>query len=102
METEAEMGGRRPPAQGWAPGAPRSWSRQEGLSPGASGWSSALGPLELTHLVPRTGGAQMSVVLIPHSVGICYGRTQDPPHPLTPASPPPAEMKRPETVQSIQ
>ena len=33
METEAEMGGRRPPAQGWTPGAPRSWKRQEGPSP---------------------------------------------------------------------
>ena len=33
METEAEMGGRRPPAQGWTPGAPRSCKRQEGPSP---------------------------------------------------------------------
>ena len=30
VETEAETGGRRPPAQGWTPGAPRSWKRQEG------------------------------------------------------------------------
>ena len=45
METEEEMGGRRPPAQGWTPGAPRSWKRQEGPCPGASAGSSALGHL---------------------------------------------------------
>ena len=29
METEAEMRGRRPPAQGRTPGARRSWKRRE-------------------------------------------------------------------------
>ena len=42
---EAETGGRWPPAQGWMPGAPRSWKRWEGPSPGASAGSSALGHL---------------------------------------------------------
>ena len=55
METEAETGGRRPPDQGWRPGAPRSWKRRGGASPGDSGQSSALGPLDLRRLVPRTG-----------------------------------------------
>ena len=57
VEAEAETGGRRPPAQGWTPGAPRSWKRQEGPSPGASAGSSVLGQLEPRHLVPRAGGA---------------------------------------------
>ena len=57
METEAEVGGRWPPAQEWMPGAPRSWTRQEGPSPGASAGSSVLGQLEPRHLVPRAGGA---------------------------------------------
>ena len=62
VETEAEAGGRRPPAQGRTPGAPRSRKRQEGPSPGASAGSSALGPLELRCLVPRSGGARMILV----------------------------------------
>lgn len=39
-------------------GAPRSWERQEGPSPGTSGGSTALGPLELRRLIPkmREGG----------------------------------------------
>ena len=44
VETEAETGGRRPPAQGRTPGAPRSWKRRGGPSPGAPGWSSAPDP----------------------------------------------------------
>ena len=56
METEVETGGRRPPAQGRMPGARRSWKRQGGPSPGASAGSSALGPLDLRHLVPGTRG----------------------------------------------
>ena len=63
METEAETGRRWPPAQGRTPGAPRSWKRWGGPSPGASGWSSALGLLDLRRLVPRTRGGWMSVVL---------------------------------------
>ena len=63
METEAETGGRRPPAQGQTPGAPRSWKRREEPSPGDSAGSSALGPLDLRHLVSRTWGEWMSVVL---------------------------------------
>ena len=62
MEMEAETGGRQTPAQGRTPGAPRSWKRQEGPSPGASVGSSALGPLDLRHLVPRAGGGQMLLV----------------------------------------
>ena len=61
METEAETGGRWPPAQGRMPGAPRSWKRREGPSPGDSAGSSALGPLDLTHLVSKSGGARMNV-----------------------------------------
>nr|XP_060148125.1 probable bifunctional dTTP/UTP pyrophosphatase/methyltransferase protein isoform X3 [Globicephala melas] len=38
------------------PGAPRSWKRREGPSPGASGGSAALGHLDLKRLVSRTGG----------------------------------------------
>ena len=52
---EAETGGRWPPAQGWMPGAPRSWKRWEGPSPGASAGSSALGPLDLRRLVQGWG-----------------------------------------------
>ena len=37
------------------PGAPRSWKRREGPSPGASGGSAALGRLDLRRLVSRTG-----------------------------------------------
>ena len=47
VETEAETGGRLPPAQGWTPGAPRSRKRWGGPSPGDSGRSSALGPLDV-------------------------------------------------------
>ena len=61
METEAEMGGRRPPAQEWTPGAPRSRKRREGPSHGDSAGSSALGPLDLTHLVSKSGGTRMNV-----------------------------------------
>ena len=40
MRTDADTGGRWPPAQGpWSPGR---WKRQEGPSPGASGGSAAL------------------------------------------------------------
>ena len=65
VETEAETGGRQPPAQGWTPGAPRNWTRQGGPSPGASAGSSALGPLDLRRLVSRTRGRWMSAVLSP-------------------------------------
>ena len=60
VETEAETGVRRPPAQGGTPGAPRSWRRCGEHSPGASAGSSALGPPDLRRVVPRTGG-RMSV-----------------------------------------
>ena len=56
MDTEAETGGRRPPAQGQTPGAPRRQKRREGLSPGASAGSPALGHPDLRRLVPRTQG----------------------------------------------
>ena len=54
VETEAETGGRRPPAQGWTPGASSSWKRRGGPSPGDSGRSSALGPLDRECLVSLT------------------------------------------------
>lgn len=41
METEVETGGRRPPAQGRMPGAPGSWKKRGGPSPGDSGQSPA-------------------------------------------------------------
>ena len=66
METEAETGGRRPLAQGRTPGAPRSWTRRGGPSPGASAGSPALGHPDLRHLVSRTQGrytSSLSVVL---------------------------------------
>ena len=56
VETEAGTGGRQPPAQGWTPGAPRSWTRREGPSPGDSAGSSALGHPDLRRLASRTGG----------------------------------------------
>ena len=56
VETQAEMGGRQPPAEGWTPRAPRSWKRREGPSLGAFGWSSALGLLDLRRVVSRTRG----------------------------------------------
>ena len=65
METEAETGGKRPPAQGWTLGAPRSWKRQGGPSPAASAGNSALGPLDLRRLVPRAGAGWMCVVAKP-------------------------------------
>ena len=65
VEPDAEMGGRRPPAQGRTPGAPRSWKRRGGPSPGASVESPALGPLDLRSLVSRAGEGWMSVVLKP-------------------------------------
>ena len=65
METEAETGGKRPPAQGRTPGACRSWKRWGGPSPAASAGSSALGPLDLRHLVPRAGAGWMCVVAKP-------------------------------------
>ena len=37
------------------PGAPRSWKRQEGPSPGDSAGSMALGQLDLRRPVPRMG-----------------------------------------------
>ena len=46
VETEAEMGGKWLPAQGWTPGASRSWKRQEGPSPGDSAGSPALSHLD--------------------------------------------------------
>ena len=60
---DTEMGGRRPPAQGRTPGAPGSWKRRGGPSPGASAGSPALGPLDLGHLVSRAPGGWRSVVL---------------------------------------
>ena len=57
METQAETGGRHPPAQGRTPGAPRSWNRQGGPSPGNSAGSSALGHPDLRRLASRTGDA---------------------------------------------
>ena len=36
MESEVETGGKWPLAQGWTPGAPRSWKRQGGPSPETS------------------------------------------------------------------
>ena len=44
METEAETGGKRTPAQGRMPGAPRNRKRRGGPSPGAPGWSPAPDP----------------------------------------------------------
>ena len=70
METEAETGGRRPPAQGETPGAPRSWKRQEGPSPGASAGSSALGHCDLGRLVSRTGGRRIWICWVPQCVVI--------------------------------
>ena len=55
VEAEAETGVRRPPAQGRTPGAPRSWKRRGGPSPGASGWSSAMEHPDLRHVVSSTG-----------------------------------------------
>ena len=43
VRTEAETGGKQPPAQG--PWSPRHWKRPEGPSRGASGGSTALQPL---------------------------------------------------------
>ena len=61
MKTEAGIGGRGPPAQGWMPGAPRSWKRQEAPYPRATGQSSALGHHGHLRTVSRTGGGWMSV-----------------------------------------
>ena len=62
VETQTETGGRRPPAQGRTPGAPRSWKRWEGPCPGASAGSSALGHPDLRRLVPRVQRRWMSTV----------------------------------------
>ena len=62
VEMEAETGGRWPPAQGRMPGAPRSWKRQGGPSPGASGRSSALGHNDHLRTISRARGGWMSVV----------------------------------------
>ena len=70
METEAETGGRQPPAQGRTPGAPRSWKRWGGPSPGASAGSPALGALDLRHLVSRAGGGQIWTCWVPQGVVI--------------------------------
>ena len=58
MEEKAHevTGGRRPPAQGRTPGAPRSWKRHGEPSPGASAGSSALGAPDLRRLISRTWG----------------------------------------------
>ena len=69
MEAEAETGGRRPPAQGWTPGAPRGWKRWGGPSPGASAGSPALGHPDLRRLVSRAGGGWIVWLLSPHIVG---------------------------------
>ena len=62
VETEAETGGRRPPAQGWMPGASSSWKRREGASPGDSGRSLALGHLDHECLVSLTKRRWIPVV----------------------------------------
>ena len=72
METEVETGGRRPPAQGRTPGAPRSWKRRGGPSPGASGQSSALRPFDLGRLVPRTGEGGWSVPRTRRDGCLCF------------------------------
>ena len=69
VETEAETGGRRPPAQGRMPGAPRSWKRPGGPSPGASGWSSALGHHDNLRTISRARGGSLSVVFS-HAFGV--------------------------------
>lgn len=59
MKTEAEMGGTWPhPRDAWSP---RSWERQEGHFPGASGGSTALPHLDLRGPAPpgfQTPGLQ--------------------------------------------
>ena len=52
VETEAETGRRRPPSQGRTPGAPRSWKRREGPSPGASAGGPAQGHPDLRRWSP--------------------------------------------------
>ena len=47
--------GREAATSSGPPGTPRSWKRQEGPSPGASGGSVALGPPDLRRLVARMG-----------------------------------------------
>ena len=64
VETEAETGGRRSSAQGRTPGAPRSWERWGGPSPGDSAGSPSLGPLDLRRLVLRTGGRYILFFLL--------------------------------------
>ena len=56
VDMEAEMGGRRPPAQRLTPGALRSRKRRGGPSPGDSAGSSALGHPDLRRVVPGTRG----------------------------------------------
>ena len=78
METEAETGGRQPPAQGRTPGAPRSRKRREGPSSGAPAGSPALGPPDLRCVVPRAGRGR---VLSPHlwsSVTVASGNPHGP------------------------
>ena len=63
-ETEAETGGRRPPAQGRTPGAPRSWKRWGGPSSEISRQNRSWGHLDLRRLVPRTGRRWIPIVLV--------------------------------------
>ena len=59
---DTEMGGRRPPAQGWTPGAPGSWKRWGGPSPGAAAGSPAPEhPDPKVDRVPRTRGGWIPV-----------------------------------------
>ena len=59
------------------PEAPRSWKRQEGPSPGASGGSTALGHLDLRRLVSRTGGWMNFCFLQTPSLWSCVTGVQD-------------------------
>ena len=61
METEAETGGRRPAAQGRTPGAPGSWKRREGPSPGASAGTKPWDPLTSDIWTPKTEGTRMNI-----------------------------------------
>ena len=72
METEAETGGRRPPAQGRTPGAPRSWKRWEGPSPGASAGSSALSHLDSDVWRPGLGEDGRLWFQVSCFVDLCY------------------------------
>ena len=75
MEKVVETGGRRPPAQGRTPGAPRSWKRWGGPSPGASAGRPALGALDHRCVVPGTQGVGGDGCLWFEAPGfVCYYR----------------------------